>query len=155
MNLIDSLDGMVNLDLDSLLHQLEVKLRNAILGMRAPDQCEVTSALIADMRREFSLLVDVETDALNPGQMLLVGFTGLFSRLQVDFSAMLEATAQLQVPDLWKNIDVVKRARSIQMTAFNSRTLDILSDIFFLKQLRAIVEFFALCRQAVSSLQGR
>ena len=52
---------------------------------------------------------------LTPGQMLLMGFNGLFTRLDADFASMLEAISKLQVPDMWRKVDVVKEASSMQV----------------------------------------
>lgn len=52
---------------------------------------------------------------LTPGQMLLMGFNGLFTRLDTDFAAMLDAISKVQVPDIWRKVDVIKEASSIQV----------------------------------------
>lgn len=71
------------------------------------------------MRSKFDgLLQGSNTADLSPGQMLLMGFNGLFTRLDADFTSMLDATAQLDVPDCWSKIDVVKEARSMQVRIY-------------------------------------
>ena len=52
---------------------------------------------------------------LTPGQMLLMGFNGLFTRLDADFTEMQEALGKLNIPDIWRKVDVVREARSMQV----------------------------------------
>ena len=52
---------------------------------------------------------------LTSGQMLLMGFNGLFTRLDDEFSSMLETVDGLNVPDIWKKVDAVREARSMQV----------------------------------------
>lgn len=48
--------------------------------------------------------------------MLVMGFNGLFTRLTNDFNDMLEVVLQIQVPDVWKKIDVVREAKGLQVS---------------------------------------
>ncbi len=52
---------------------------------------------------------------MTPGQMLLMGFSGLFTRLENDFSDMLDAISAVQLPDVWKKVDRVKEAGAIRV----------------------------------------
>ena len=52
---------------------------------------------------------------LTSGQMLLMGFNGLFTRLDDDFTNLLEAMDAINVPDIWKKVDAVREARSMQV----------------------------------------
>ena len=80
---------------------------------------------VKNMRMEFDHLIQghdlMTSDStllhpdLTPGQMLLMGFNGLFTQLGADFDAMLDAIGHIQAPDTWKMIDVVKEAQSIQV----------------------------------------
>ena len=47
--------------------------------------------------------------------MLLMGFNGLFTRLQADFSDMLDAVGAVQLPDVWRKVDRIKEARAMQV----------------------------------------
>ena len=77
------------------------------------------------MQTEFENLLqraDLDSQDLSPGQMLLMGFNGLFTKLNTDFTSMLEAVALLAVPDVWRKVDVVKEAKSLQVSKFVKRT---------------------------------
>ena len=63
--------------------------------------------------------------SLTPGQMLLMGFNGLFTRLQADFSDMLDAVGAVQSPDVWRKVDRIKEARAMQVAFFVHNLLDI------------------------------
>ena len=52
---------------------------------------------------------------LTPGQMLFMCFSGLFTQLSGEFDNMLDAVGQIQTPETWKMIDVVKEAQSIKV----------------------------------------
>ena len=62
---------------------------------------------------------------LTPGQMLLMGFNGLFTRLGSDFDTMLERIQKIQVPDIWRKVDVIKEARALKVVNTDSETLEL------------------------------
>ena len=48
--------------------------------------------------------------------MLLMGFNGLFLQLEADFTAMLDATTRLRLPDDWMTVvDVLSEASALQV----------------------------------------
>lgn len=55
------------------------------------------------------------THDLSPGQMLLMGFNGLFTRLDDEFHTVLECVDTMSVPDVWKKVDVIREAKSLQV----------------------------------------
>ena len=55
---------------------------------------------------------------LTSGQMLLMGFNGLFTRLDDEFTNLLEAVDAINVPNIWKKVDAVREARSMQVLIF-------------------------------------
>ena len=76
--------------------------------------------IVQKLRKQFEELftspsVDGSVASMSSGQMLLMGFHGLFTRLDADFQAMLEATSQLQAVDVWRKVDIVKDAKAIQV----------------------------------------
>lgn len=56
-----------------------------------------------------------DTSNLSAGQMLLMGFNGLFTHLADIFAEMLSAYNTLDMPILWRKIDVVREARGLQV----------------------------------------
>lgn len=55
------------------------------------------------------------THELSPGKMLLMGFNGLFTRLDDEFHTVLECMDAMTVPDMWKKVDVIREAKSLQV----------------------------------------
>ena len=56
-----------------------------------------------------------EVTVLTPSQMLLMGFNGLFTQLDADFTIILDQVAQLNMPDTWRKVDVIREARALQV----------------------------------------
>ena len=52
---------------------------------------------------------------MTPGQMLLMGFAGMFSRLDADFTALLDAVSAIQTLDVYKKADLVREAAMLQV----------------------------------------
>ena len=52
---------------------------------------------------------------LSPGQMLLMGFDGLFTRLDTEFSQLLSCVSAIDIPDAWGKVDAVCQARALQV----------------------------------------
>src|SRR6218665_1434654 len=57
----------------------------------------------------------LETDRSDRGQLLLVVFAGLFSRIESDFKTFVNAVTSLQLPETWKMVDMVLQAQAIQV----------------------------------------
>ncbi|WAQ96320.1 SMG1-like protein [Mya arenaria] len=117
--------------LDTLIAQLEVLHRNAVMGMKN-ENLELLQR-VSSMEAQFKSLLESgmsgSPQELTPGQMLLMGFNGLFTRLEDEFSTLLECIDGLQVPTVWKKVDVIKEAKSLQ-------------------------EFFHMCTQFAAAILG-
>ncbi|CAH1794898.1 unnamed protein product [Owenia fusiformis] len=154
---LESLAAIVNncdTPLNDVVSQLELQLRNTILGMET-DLGVMT--LVKKLQADFNYLLqghDPEYNELTSGQMLLMGFNGLFTRLDADFSDMLEAISSIDVPDIWRKVDVIQEAKSLQLSAFNESTIGLICNLFFVKRLQAMSEFFTLCQAQASALLG-
>ncbi|OWF37806.1 serine/threonine-protein kinase SMG1-like [Mizuhopecten yessoensis] len=141
--------------LETMVSQLEILHRNAIMGMEN-DSMEMMTA-VKRMRLQYNDLLegqDVDSKELSPGQMLLMGFNGLFTRLEHEFSDLMEAMDYLQVPDVWRKVDAVREGKSMQLSSFTRSTRGYLSSLFFIKRLQAMREFFHMCTQFAVNLQG-
>ena len=46
---------------------------------------------------------------------MLMGFDGLFTRLESDFAEVLDSVAMLDVPTVWRKVDTVREAKSMQV----------------------------------------
>jgi len=52
---------------------------------------------------------------MTPGQMLLMGFAGMYSRLDADFKALVDAASAVQIIDKYKKADLVREAAMLQV----------------------------------------
>lgn len=62
------------------------------------------------------LLTQREGEALSPGQMLLMGFNGLFERLQHDAAKLTLALSSLTTPPAWGRLDHLHKARALTVS---------------------------------------
>ncbi|KAL5019170.1 hypothetical protein ScPMuIL_004892 [Solemya velum] len=141
--------------LDKLVAQLEMLHRNAIMGIENENM--ETLHVVRKMQQQFMSLVEgTESEAteMTSGQMLLMGFNGLFTQLDNEFAELLEAFDALRVPDVWRKVDAVRDAKSMQLSSFSMSTQGMLSSMFFVKRLQAMQEFFHMCTQFAATLQG-
>ena len=78
---------------------------------------ELLSTVQAVQRRFLTLLEsgDGDMNELSPGQMLLMGFNGLFTRLDDEFNTVLACVDSMSVPGVWKKVDVIRDAKSLQV----------------------------------------
>jgi hypothetical protein len=56
-------------------------------------------------------------DVLTPGQMLLMGFNGLFEKLQLEGNALIAALDTLDTPHCWKKVDQVWEAKAMAVSS--------------------------------------
>lgn len=47
--------------------------------------------------------------------MLLMGFDGLFTRLDSEFAQLLACVSVLEIPDAWRKVDAIREARTLQV----------------------------------------
>lgn len=77
-----------------------------------------------DVARELQAAVDglvqQSGDPLTPGQMLFMGFNGLFVNLTLGSSSVVAALAALNTPVAWKNIDQLRDAKMLAVSCCTS-----------------------------------
>lgn len=61
----------------------------------------------------------------------------------------------MDVPGAWRKVDVIREARATQVHFFDSvPTRQVLEEIFFLKRLQTVRDFFSLCASFSQMLSG-
>ncbi|XP_077590470.1 serine/threonine-protein kinase SMG1 [Stigmatopora nigra] len=96
-----------------------------------------------------------DSPKMSAGQMLLVAFDGMFTQLEAAFSQLTEKLSSLDVPPSWRKVDVLKEARAAQLHFFDSPAQrELMDDVFFLKRLQTIREFFRICSCFAQTLSG-
>lgn len=98
---------------------------------------------VASLREKFQcLLENNQTSAagLSPGQMLLLGFNGLFAKLGRELATLHSA---LEGADLrWNNVDVVWGARALCHLQLDRSSARLLEDTLFVHSLCVMQQFF-------------
>lgn len=96
-----------------------------------------------------------DTPKMSAGQMLLVAFDGMFTQLETAFGQLTEKLSSLEVPPLWRKVDVLREARATQLHFFDSlNQRQLMEEVFFIKRLQTIRDFFRLCSSFAQTLSG-
>jgi hypothetical protein len=61
-------------------------------------------------------LLREENEMLSPGQKLLMGFSGLFERLQSDAGKLMTALRNVNIPQAWLSFDQLNKARGLSVS---------------------------------------
>uniref|UniRef100_A0AAQ6IR98 non-specific serine/threonine protein kinase n=1 Tax=Anabas testudineus TaxID=64144 RepID=A0AAQ6IR98_ANATE len=164
--------------LESMLAELEqlVEQSSDGLGLRGlADSLQATTALDHDghnhslhitrlLRAQYSELIQPrsingsgqDTPKMSAGQMLLVAFDGMFTQLETAFGQLTEKLSSLEVPSAWRKVDVLREARATQLHFFDSLTQrQLMEEVFFLRRLQTIRDFFRLCSSFAQALSGK
>ncbi|XP_066497814.1 serine/threonine-protein kinase SMG1 isoform X2 [Hoplias malabaricus] len=165
--MLSELDALIEqcadgVSLQGLVEALQNHVRNIALGMEEDADAhylEVTRLL----RVQYSELIQPrnidgsvqDTPKMSAGQMLLVAFDGMFAQLENAFGLLIEKLNSMDVPAAWRKVDVIWEARATQVHFFdNVQTRQVLEEIFFLKRLQTICDFFRLCASFAQTLSG-
>ncbi|MXQ90043.1 hypothetical protein E5288_WYG014046 [Bos mutus] len=152
--------------LQTLVESLQAYLRNAAMGLE-----EETHAHYIDVARQVNAKLMLhaqygeliqprngsvdETPKMSAGQMLLVAFDGMFAQVETAFGLLVEKLNKMEIPIAWRKIDIIREARSTQVNFFDDDNhRQVLEEIFFLKRLQTIKEFFRLCGTFSKTLSG-
>ncbi|XP_037239140.1 serine/threonine-protein kinase SMG1 isoform X3 [Falco rusticolus] len=157
-NLIEqTTDGV---PLQTLVESLQAYLRNAAMGLEEEmhthyiDVARVLHAQYGELIQPRNGSVD-ETPKMSAGQMLLVAFDGMFAQVETAFGLLIEKLNKMEIPVAWRKIDIIREARSTQVNFFDDdNNRQVLEEIFFLKRLQTIKEFFRLCGTFSKTLSG-
>jgi len=79
---------------------------------KTQDYCVHLKTGLADLLRQD------KNNALNPGQKLLMGFSGLFERLQSDAGKLMVALRSINIPQAWLSFDQLSKARGLSVSDF-------------------------------------
>lgn len=163
MRMINELGEIIiltGIPLGEILTQLEMHLRFTVMEMESPHA--VVQNIVANMRLRFEALLSRQAEVqdlnqeetLTPGQMLLMGFNGLFEKLQMEGNALVTTLSSLDIPMNWKKIDQIREAKEMSAPIFNKAARQVLEDIFLIKRLHTIQEFFMMCRDIATAFKG-
>ncbi|XP_073447222.1 serine/threonine-protein kinase SMG1 isoform X3 [Aquarana catesbeiana] len=165
-NMLQELDNLIEqttdgTSLQDMVELLQTYLRNAAMGLE-----DEANAHYIDVARllhsQYGELIQPrngsveETPKMSAGQMLLVAFDGMFAQVETAFGLLLEKLKQMEISHAWRKVDIIREARSTQVNFFEDDELRrVLDEIFFLKRLQTIREFFRLCGIFSQTLSGK
>ncbi|XP_078521376.1 serine/threonine-protein kinase SMG1 [Lissotriton helveticus] len=164
-SMLNELDNLIEqttdgVPLQTLVDSLQAYLRDAAMGLE-----EETHAHNVDVARmlhtQYGDLIQPrngsgdETPKMSAGQMLLVAFDGMFAQVETAFGLLIDKLNKMEIPLAWRKIDIIREARSTQVNFFDDDNhRQVLEEIFFLKRLQTIKEFFRLCGTFSLALSG-
>ncbi|XP_024124914.1 serine/threonine-protein kinase SMG1 [Oryzias melastigma] len=161
--------------LESMLLELEQLVEQISDGLGLQGLCDSLQAasgldcdrhsvhIIRMLRAQYSELIQPrsmdgagqDTPKMTAGQMLLVAFDGMFTQLETAFGQLLEKLSSLEVPPSWRKVDVLREARALQQNFLEGvGPCQLMLDVFFIKRLQTIRDFFRLCSSFAQSLSG-
>lgn len=158
---LDDIIMSTGMSLREISAQLEMHLRLTVMEMDSPHA--PIQNVVAQMRLRFEALLSRPADiqeslhqdeTLTPGQMLLMGFNGLFEKLQMEGNVLISTLSSLDIPTSWRKIDHIREAKEMAAPIFNESTRGIFEDIFLIKRLHTIQEFFMMCRETADAFKG-
>ncbi|XP_075422184.1 serine/threonine-protein kinase SMG1 isoform X2 [Ascaphus truei] len=165
-NMLHELDSLVEqttdgASLQTLVESLQAYLRNAAMGLEDESNAHYID-IARSLHSQYGELIQPrngsvdETPKMSAGQMLLVAFDGMFAQVETAFGLLIEKLKKMEVPQAWRKIDIIREARSTQVKFFDDDDLrHVLDEIFFLKRLQTIKEFFRLCGIFSQTLSGK
>lgn len=138
------------------LHELCDKYQEAFKERQ--DVTEEVTNIVNSLKNRLEQLVEADTEqddsanhgtpVMTAGQMLLAGFSGLFTKVDGELLALYEIFRKLKVPEGYDNIDLQQEQKKLKLSkimcfSVNSKWLSFL----FLKKLVVIHGFFDACLQ--------
>ncbi|XP_006892778.1 PREDICTED: serine/threonine-protein kinase SMG1 [Elephantulus edwardii] len=164
-SMLHELDSLIEqttdgVPLQTLVESLQAYLRNTAMGLEEEthahyiDVARILHAQYGELIQPRNGSVD-ETPKMSAGQMLLVAFDGMFAQVETAFGLLVEKLNKMEIPIAWRKIDIIREARSTQVNFFDDDNhRQVLEEIFFLKRLQTIKEFFRLCGTFSKTLSG-
>lgn len=154
LNMVERLESVVTgvaQPLSELSNQLHRHLRFIIMGMESPH--ETCLATVMTLQSEFvKLLEPADQLQLTQGEMLLMGFDGLFTNVNRGRDTLLQSLSSLQSPPAWRIIDQIREAKTYYTAPICiDKTKDVLEAMFFVKRLDTITE---VLRMVASDARG-
>lgn len=160
VNELDEIIVSTGVPLADIVAQLEMHLRFTLMDMESPHA--IVQTLVDSVRMRFEALLSRpaeskelnQDESLTPGQMLLMGFNGLFEKLQMEGNALVVMLSSLDIAPSWNKIDQIRDAKEMAATVLNESARRVLDDMFLIKRLQTIRESFAMCRDIATAYKG-
>ncbi|KAF5303932.1 hypothetical protein FQA39_LY01717 [Lamprigera yunnana] len=151
---IDTLIRSVGMPLPDLVAQLEKHLTCIVMEMDVNPSYNFIMETVNQLKARFSVLVHNQSKQLSQGKMLLMGFNGLFDKLNMECENCINKLSLLEIPLCWRKVDHVKQARSLAPPIFNMQFKAVLDNIFLLKRLQTMYDFFKICSEICATFKS-
>ncbi|KAK0136516.1 Serine/threonine-protein kinase SMG1 [Merluccius polli] len=152
--------GSDGLDLQGLVDGMQASLHSTTIGLDRDAHAHCLH-MTRMLRAQYSELIQPrvmeaagqEPPKMSAGQMLLVAFDGMFAQLETAFGQLTDKLSSLEVPPAWQKVDVmweVRVSRGLLLDSLAQRR--VMEEVFFLKRLQTIRDFFRLCTSFAQTL---
>lgn len=152
-DLNDLLKG-VGMSIPEMTSQLVKMIPCLLMQMEIGTFYDFVLERVSTLKTGFLALINGQSETLTSGKMLLMGFNGLFEKLTMEWNDLINALGSINLPNSWKKVDQVKGAKNISPHVCNSKVHSILEDIFLLKRLQAMSDFFNCSSEMCQSFKG-
>ncbi|XP_066151447.1 serine/threonine-protein kinase SMG1 [Euwallacea fornicatus] len=139
--------------IQDMLSDLEKLLTCVLMHVDVHTTYDFILQKVAVIQNKYLSLIPSASECLSQGKMLLMGFNGLFEKISQEISNLVSTLGSLDLPRAWKKLDHVKEAKNIAPHIFNQQVKSVLENIFFLKKLVAVTEFFSSAQQMCQGIQ--
>ncbi|XP_076263990.1 serine/threonine-protein kinase Smg1 isoform X2 [Rhynchophorus ferrugineus] len=157
LSMINKLNAVIiqaDIPLPEMVTQLEKLLTCVLMHVDVHTTYDLVLEKVSETKKRFLDLIPTQSDSLSHGKMLLMGFNGLFEKINQEINNLVSILGGLDIPKSWKKLDHVKDAKNISPHIFNPKIRALLESIFFLKRIMAITDFFALAQEMCANIQG-
>ncbi|KAK9892622.1 hypothetical protein WA026_021000 [Henosepilachna vigintioctopunctata] len=141
----------VGISVPDMIVQMVKILPCLLMQMEISPSFDFVLERVAKLKTGFLSLINGQTETLTSGRMLLMGFNGLFEKLTMEWNNLTNSLSSINLPNSWKKIDQVKDAKHISPHICNPKIHSLLEDIFLLKRLQAMSDFFNLSHEMCQS----
>ncbi|XP_042907666.1 serine/threonine-protein kinase SMG1 isoform X2 [Parasteatoda tepidariorum] len=147
---LDRIIARCGIPLDKLVDDLEANISNFMIPENR------VADTVKKLRNEFESLMqrtEPQITGLNHGQMLLMGYNGLFTKVDSDLDHLLAFLDNFNVPLGWSKLPFFQKSLALSPAIHHPEARPVLKDIYFAQKLLAMQESFHLCYNFASSLQ--
>lgn len=89
-----------------------LNLINFLFIFQSPN--EGCQAIVQEIRKQFAELIKKpENVVLSQGEMLLIGFYGLFEDVSLANENFIKMSSKLKISTAWKTVDQIREAKSL------------------------------------------
>jgi len=87
---------------------------------------------------------------MSPAQVILNSLNGLFHSTAGATKRMMETVDNIDIPEQWENVDLVKQTESLMCTTAG---LSLTEELMYIRTVQAIVDFCVECKNLIKALK--